>query len=60
MYKNPEYSYESTAYKSTTNKYNVNLLESDSPTYYPSTKPTTPTKLRDSKIRKNIWSQIFN
>ena len=46
-----EYSYESTPYKSTPTNSKVHLVDSDSLTSDPSTNPTTPPNLRDSKIR---------
>ena len=55
-----EYSYESTPYKSTPTNSKVHLVDSDSLTSDPSTNPTTPTKLSNSKILQHTWSRIFN
>ena len=60
MFNIPEGSYKSTAYKYSPTNSKVHLVESYSPTFNPSTNPTTPTKISDSKIRQYIWSQIFN
>ena len=35
-------------------------MDSDSPTYDPSTNHTTPTNLSDSKTCQQIWSRILN
>ena len=55
-----EYSYDSTPYKCTPTNSKVHLVDSYSLTSDPSTNPTTPTKLRYSKIRQHIWICIFN
>ena len=38
----------------------VHIVDSDSLNSDPSTNPTTPTKLSDSKILQLIWIRIFN
>ena len=55
-----EDSYESTAYKSTPTNSSVHLADSDSPTSNPSTNPTTPIILSNSKIRQQIYIRILN
>ena len=60
MSKIKEDSYDSTASKSTPTKSKVHLVDSDYPTFDPSTKPNTPTDISDSNIRQHIWSFIFN
>ena len=55
-----EYSYGSTSYKYTPTNSKVYLVDSDYPTYEPSTNPTKPTKISRSNILQHIWSGIFN
>ena len=49
-----------TLYKSTPTNSKVHLMDSDSLASDPSTNPTTPTNIRNSKTLKQIWSHIFN
>ena len=50
----PEYSYESTSYKSTPTNSKVHLVDSYYLTSHPSTNPTIPTKFSDSNILQQI------